>query len=76
MYSDLVIFRVCQKEKWLIPLCRGLQGGSYGRCLVVNGGLWWPEMVSEGLLSRCRGCRYRGCRRLFPRLSWWKSFWV
>ena len=57
MYSDLVIFRVCQKEKWLIPLCRGLQGVSPGRCLVGNGGPWWPEMASEGggavLWRRC-----------------------
>ena len=48
MNSNNVIFRVCLKEKWLIPLCRGLQGGSYGRCIVGNSGMWWPELSSEG----------------------------
>ena len=40
----------------LIPLCRGLQGGSSGHGGVGNGGLWWPETGSEvaqlALLSR------------------------
>ena len=56
MHSILVIFRVCQKEKRLIPSCRGLQGGSSGRFGVENGCLWWPETGSEvaqlALLSR------------------------
>ena len=48
MYSKMVFFRVWQKENRLIPLCRGLQGGSSGRGLVRNGGLWWPELMTEG----------------------------
>ena len=47
------IFRVQRMADLLIPLCRGPQGGSSGRCGVGNEGLWWPEMRSEvaGLLG-------------------------
>ena len=34
-------------EKRLIPLCRGLRCGSFGRGFVGNGCLWWPETGSE-----------------------------
>ena len=79
MHSNLVIFRVCQKEKWLIPLCRGLQGGSSGRCLVRNGGLWWLEMASERSRSRCR--RWNCSAKTLPEIMaeflgrWWRVWW-
>ena len=39
-------------------MCRGGLGGSFGRGLVGNGGLWWPETELEvaGLMVLSRGC--------------------
>ena len=46
-----------------IPLGRGSRGDSSGRCCIGNGGLVWPETVSEGNgLCGCDGavlCRLR-----------------
>ena len=71
MHSRYVIFRVCQKEKWLIPLCRGLQGGSSGRCLVGNVGLWWPEMASEG----DGAALFSSPGKVSDLLEWWGRGW-